>query len=75
MSLPEPHANIAARFTAAAPTYEQHAEVQTRAADEVMRLLENISLPQRILELGCGTGILTRRLVAAFPDAEFTALD
>lgn len=75
MSKAELQANIAARFSAAAPTYEQHAEVQTRAADEVMRLLKNIGIPDRILELGCGTGILTRRLAGTFAEAEFVALD
>jgi tRNA (cmo5U34)-methyltransferase len=31
--------------------------------------------PQRVLELGVGTGETTRRLLAAYPDAEVTGLD
>ena len=75
MSQARPQASIAARFTAAAPTYERHAEMQVRAADEVMSLLDNVGVPERILEIGCGTGLLTRQLVTAFPEAEIVALD
>jgi tRNA (cmo5U34)-methyltransferase len=31
--------------------------------------------PQRILDLGCGTGNLTALILAKFPDAEIYALD
>ncbi|MGI9020137.1 MAG: class I SAM-dependent methyltransferase [Solirubrobacterales bacterium] len=33
------------------------------------------SAPQRVLELGIGTGETTRRLMAAYPEAEVTGLD
>lgn len=33
------------------------------------------SSPLRILEIGCGTGLLTRHLQASFPDAEIVASD
>src|SRR5215472_3712870 len=31
--------------------------------------------PRRVLELAAGTGVLTRELIAAVPDAEVTATD
>jgi malonyl-CoA O-methyltransferase len=31
--------------------------------------------PRRILELGCGTGFLTRKILEAFPDSEFEICD
>jgi len=40
-----------------------------------MGLLANVGVPGRILELGCGTGILTRQVGTAFPEAEFVAID
>ncbi len=55
-------ARIAAAFAAASASYDRHAEVQERAA---RLLLDRISLPSpcpRVLEIGCGTGGLTRRL-------------
>lgn len=44
--------------------------------DEMLdRLVEYLPAAKRILELGCGTGNLTLRLAARFPDAELTLVD
>lgn len=43
--------------------------------DWVKMVREWAPAPQRILELGCGEGYSTERLVAAFPDAEIDAID
>ncbi|HEX8987088.1 MAG TPA: methyltransferase domain-containing protein [Rhodocyclaceae bacterium] len=58
---------IAARFGAAAPDYEAHSQVQRQAA---LRLAERVTARTlagrpRVLEIGCGTGHLTRALLPA----------
>lgn len=65
----------AARFSAAAATYDRHASVHERVADRVLRLVPNTLRPVRILDVGCGTGILTERIAGTFPDATVYALD
>lgn len=43
--------------------------------DAILRYLPDRLAPRRIVELGCGGGNLTRRLLAAFPEAEIHAVD
>lgn len=65
-----------ARFSAAAATYDARAGVQAAAADRlVVELLAGIPAPRRILEVGCGTGQLTARILGRFPTASVDALD
>jgi malonyl-CoA O-methyltransferase len=60
-------------FDRAAPTYDAHADVQKRLA---LALAERIhDAPDSILELGCGTGMLTAHLRERFPDARIVAVD
>ncbi|MDT8872356.1 hypothetical protein RAA17_17140 [Komagataeibacter rhaeticus] len=62
-------ARIAARFDAA-DDYEQAARVQRLAAMELARRIGRQygrEAPARILEVGCGTGLLTRELRRLFP--------
>ncbi len=69
--------NIAARFDAA-HEYEQAAAIQKQCAQmlaERIRQRHATQSPCRILEFGCGTGLLSRDLVSAFPDAEFHLTD
>ena len=73
-----PEQGIGARFSAASATYEESARVQAAVAARLAELIEAEMAGHRvdrILEVGCGTGLLTRRLVALFPDAEVTAID
>lgn len=58
---------VADAFAAAAATYETAAEAQTRAADRLTELVRGLKLPPSptVLEVGCGTGLLTRRLLPA----------
>lgn len=68
-------------FGAAAQDYEAHAGVQRLVAETLVQLAQNQPLsPQiagcpRILEIGCGTGLLTRELRARFPAAELIITD
>ncbi|MSR88998.1 MAG: malonyl-[acyl-carrier protein] O-methyltransferase BioC [Candidatus Margulisbacteria bacterium] len=61
-------------FSKAAKTYDTHAHIQTQAAD----ILFTKPLPQNathILEIGCGTGYLTQKLLTHYPNAHITAID
>jgi malonyl-CoA O-methyltransferase len=56
---------VEAAFSAAAKSYDQAAEAQARAADLLVDSVRGLALPPApsVLEIGCGTGLLTRRLL------------
>ena len=67
--------SIERSFSNAAQGYDSNALLQHSVAKS---LLERFSLqytPQRILELGCGTGFLTAMLSDKFPESQIDALD
>jgi malonyl-CoA O-methyltransferase len=68
---------IKAAFHAAAGTYEQAAEAQDRTAEALAARIQALPWPAapRVLEIGCGTGLLTRRLAALFPGGQLLATD
>jgi len=64
-------------FHRGAGQYDQHTPVQQRV---VQRLLERLSAelsqePQRVLDIGCGTGQLLQQLAQRYPQAKLTGLD
>lgn len=65
------------RFGAAARHYERHARVQRHAAETLARRIAALPLPARprILEIGCGTGLLTRALAGHLGEADWTLSD
>lgn len=63
------------RFSAAADGYTAAADVQLTAAQGVMDLLKDVPPVKRTVDLGCGTGILTRALAARYPAAEVHGVD
>jgi malonyl-CoA O-methyltransferase len=65
---------IANRFSISAQTYDRHSRPQQMLIEELSRALPE-KAPARILELGCGTGQLTRRLTARYPNTPIEALD
>ena len=67
-------AEIAARFDARARSYERHAGLQRAVADQLARLLPERKSP-RVLELGCGTGLFSRHLLARYPEGRFVLTD
>jgi malonyl-CoA O-methyltransferase len=65
---------IAKRFSAAAETYDRHARPQLALAQSVVSMLPEM-YPEQILELGSGTGQLTRLLADRFPEVLIDAVD
>jgi trans-aconitate methyltransferase len=65
--------DIKASFSKAAQTYDKHAEFQYFAAQKLVNAIHET--PNHILDIGCGTGILTELLRQKFPNARFTLLD
>ncbi len=66
---------VGKRFDAAAATYDKHAAIQWSVARRLLWEIEKNPAPKRILEIGCGTGLLTEQLRERFPRAEVHALD
>lgn len=61
---------ISLRFEQAAATYEQNATVQHRVAEHLLALLDTAVpglAPDKGLEIGCCTGLLTERIFARYP--------
>jgi malonyl-ACP O-methyltransferase BioC len=73
------HRAVARRFGAAAATYERRATIQWAVADSVADLAADHCPAGKvegwILEIGCGTGLLTRRLSEQFPNASLVVTD
>lgn len=65
---------IAASFASRAAQYEQHAHLQAEIAAELATMFPELNSPE-VLEIGCGTGLLTRHLVARYPDANLLVTD
>lgn len=74
--MPERRARIAAAF-GRADSYEQAAAVQRVAADALADRIaaRRLAADLRVLELGCGTGFLTRALAARLGRADWTVSD
>jgi malonyl-CoA O-methyltransferase len=68
---------IAAAFSAQAAAYDDAAAVQKHAAAQLAHRIRarHPTPPQRILEIGCGTGGLSRHLAEAFPQSELHLTD
>jgi malonyl-CoA O-methyltransferase len=68
---------VAASFDAAAESYDAHSAVQRHAARRLAGIIANSSLlPRaRVLEVGCGTGHLTRLLSVHLSGARILATD
>ena len=69
---------IAARFSQKASSYDQFAAVQKFASDHLDNQIANninSAVPSRILEIGCGTGLLSRYLASRFPKSKIDFID
>ncbi len=61
-------------FERSSATYEAVAHIQRRLAERLVASCR-IGNPKSILELGCGTGVLTRKMGRRFPSALIVATD
>lgn len=70
-------AQISAAFAAAVDFYEDSAVVQRAVAQHLAAMAgrERLSARGQILEIGCGTGLLTREICRRWPEATLTATD
>lgn len=65
-----------ASFDRAADSYDQAAVLQREVADRVLERLAYIKPePQRLLDLGCGTGYTLQPLAQRYPGSDILALD
>ncbi|MFZ5988075.1 MAG: malonyl-ACP O-methyltransferase BioC [Bacillota bacterium] len=66
-------------FSRNAANYDAYAKVQKKMADELLKMISldfnNKSGYLDILDIGCGTGYLTKQLVSYCPNARITAVD
>lgn len=63
-------------FSRAAATYDGAAALQREIADRMLDRLDYIRLrPQRVVDIGAGTGAATRALMERYPQADVIALD
>jgi malonyl-CoA O-methyltransferase len=68
-------ASVLIRFSASASTYEENARFQKKVAQELIKHIPHDSDSDFLLEIGCGTGLLTRLLYEHFPKSQIYALD
>ena len=69
---------IEQRFSKAARTYEEQADIQHVVAEKLLEMLDRslAQEPLSVLEIGCCTGLLTAKLVKRFPHIQhFTVSD
>ncbi len=70
------HHRIGRSFANAAHSYDAHAVLQREIGTRLLDHLNFIKLqPKRILDIGCGTGFLTRALQKRYPKADVYGLD
>ncbi len=63
-------------FSRAADGYDEAAVLQHEIGQRMLERLDYVKLqPRRILDIGCGTGLVTAKLLARYPKAEVVALD
>lgn len=68
--------SIAKSYSAAAETYDRAAFIEQQVSIRLLERLQYFNLqPQRILDIGCGTGELTMQLSNTLPTANITGVD
>jgi len=69
---------IAQHFSRSAKKYDQYATLQLKIAQEILLRMESVnlgSLPENILDVGCGTGYLTAELAKKYPNGKVIGCD
>ena len=62
------------RFNRAASTYTHHSEIQSITAQQLIQQ-NTLTSPQHVLDIGSGTGILTKKLAQIYPNSIIHAID
>ncbi|MGI0082545.1 MAG: class I SAM-dependent methyltransferase [Nitrosopumilaceae archaeon] len=77
MKVESPRDLIPEFFSQTAQTYDKIVNLTTFGRDKYWKkeILDKISYCNSILDLGCGTGILTFQVAEKFPDAEIVGID
>lgn len=65
---------LSRRFSKNASQYDRYAVVQKKMSHRIIDMIKDRN-PLRILEIGCGTGYLTRLLLNEFPNARIKSVD
>ncbi|MBT5331139.1 MAG: methyltransferase domain-containing protein [Porticoccaceae bacterium] len=69
-------AQVARQFSRAAPRYQLASEVQNQMADYLLDMLpEGVDSPERVIDLGCGAGYMTKALARRHPLSHLIGLD
>lgn len=69
-------AHIQQHFDKAAHTYDAAAILQREIGDRLLERLDYIKInPKRVLDLGAGTGYMTKQLLKQYPKADIISLD
>ena len=67
---------VSQSFDRAAPTYEQYAQLQQQIGNHLVERLKYIKIaPQTILDVGAGSGHLSRALSRYYPQAQIYGID
>ncbi|MGL5270862.1 MAG: malonyl-ACP O-methyltransferase BioC [Selenomonadaceae bacterium] len=66
---------VRTHFGRSSKTYDEYAVVQKKMGLRLAAMVANAGAFKRILEIGCGTGFLTKRLAELYPEAEIIASD
>lgn len=66
--------DIIRAFSNASVSYEENILVQRACACDLLDMID-IPAPQNVLDLGCGTGLISRMLAERFPGAKILACD
>jgi len=66
---------VAASFSRAAASYDSVAQLQRDVGNQLLSRLPGDFVPDRWLDLGCGTGYFSRALDERFPETKGVALD
>jgi malonyl-CoA O-methyltransferase len=65
---------IRSRFEKSIKTYDENAKVQNQMAEKLVSLIDK-DLYEDVLEIGCGTGILTKKIINKIQYRNYTAND
>ncbi|MFV8570434.1 malonyl-ACP O-methyltransferase BioC [Marinobacter sp. SBS5] len=68
-------ASIASGFGGASKTYDSASRLQKIMGDAMLLRIPEALQPEAILDLGCGTGWFTRKLITHYPQARVTGAD